>query len=121
MDIKITFEHMEHSDAIAQHVNQKLAKVTDFFKNDEKVDPFYVEVWLKANKQHEHHRVELHLKTRQLSLNAHEECPDMYIAIDAAVDKLVKQVVKEREKNRDKNHKKEDTEKNQFRSDKYKL
>ncbi len=110
---------MEHSDGIEEHARQKLVKVTEFFKEDER--PLHVELWLKANKQHAHHRAEIHFKAPHFTIDAHDECPDMYLAIDNAVDKLITQIVKEKEKHRDKNHKKEDTEKNQFRSDKYKL
>lgn len=120
MDIKITFQHMDHSDSIEQHARQKLSKVSEFFKDEENVRPLHLEMWLKANKQHAHHRAEIHLKTPHVALDAHEECPDMYLAIDSAIEKLITQLIKHREKSRDKHHKREDTEKNQFRSDKYK-
>ena len=114
MDIKITFQHMDHSDGIEQHARQKVSKVAEFFSDD--VKPLHLEMWLKANKQHAHHRAEVHLKTPQFTIDAHDENADMYMAIDNAVDKLFKQMLKEKEKVRDRNHKKEDTEKNKFRS-----
>lgn len=121
MEIKITFQHMDHSDNIEEHARQKLAKIVELFKNAEESRPMHVELFLKASKIHAHHHAELHLRTKNLTLNAHDESPDMYISIDNAIDKLIKQIVKQKEIARDKNQKKEDTEKNQFRSDKYKL
>ncbi len=110
---------MDHSDGIEEHIHQKLAKVSDFFKEDER--PLRIDFWLKANKQHAHHKAEIQFKAPHFTIDAHDEGPDMYLSIDSAIDKLITQIVKEKEKQRDKNHKKEDTDKNQFRSDKYKL
>ncbi len=112
---------MDHSDIVDEHARQKMAKIADYFKDSEHKRPLHAELFLKANKQHAHHRAELHLKTPQFNLDAHDEHPEMYIAIDNAIDKIITQIVKEKEKSRDKNHKKEDTEKNQFRSDKNKF
>ncbi len=110
---------MPHSDPLEQHASQKLDKIKDFLK-DETATPFFVELFLKANKQHPHHRAELHLKTPKYDLNAHDEGADMYISIDNAIDKVVKLLKKEKVKQKDKDQKVE-TEKSKFISDKYKL
>jgi ribosomal subunit interface protein len=88
-------------------------KITALIKNHENLHPFSQTLLLTANKQHSHHRAELIVKTPQFSLSAHDEKPDMYVAIDSVVDKMVKLIKKEKEKARDKNRKGE-TEKSSF-------
>lgn len=113
MEVKISFHNMPHSEPMETHALQKLLKITEFLKNQEDLSPFYVELWLKANKQHPHHATELHLKTPQFNLHAHDEGPDMYIAIDNTIDKMVKLLNKEKERQRDSIHK-PDTDKKRF-------
>lgn len=117
---KISFHNMPHSDPLEQHASQKLEKINDFIKGADHLKPLHVELWLKANKQHPHHEVELHLKTPVFDLNAHDQGVDMYIAIDNTIDKMITMLKKEKTKRRDKTRKAE-TEKIKFSSDKYKL
>ncbi|MCB9493446.1 MAG: ribosome-associated translation inhibitor RaiA [Epsilonproteobacteria bacterium] len=113
MDIKITFQSMDHSGPLESHARQKLRKIADFFKDEESMQPFTVELWMKANKLHPHHRAELHVKTPQFNLNAHDEGTDMYVSVDNAIDKMVKLITKEKSKVRDK-QRKADTDKKIF-------
>lgn len=120
MNKKISFKNMPHSDPLEQHASEKLEKIKDFLKDAEHLTPFNVELHLKANKQHPHHRAELLLKTPRFNLTSHDEGTDMYVAIDNAIDKMVKLLKKEKDKVQDRKQKTE-TEKNKFSSDKYKL
>jgi ribosomal subunit interface protein len=120
MDRKISFHNMPHSDPMERHANEKLNKIEDMLRYPEDTTPFFVEVWLKANKQHPHHRAEIHLKTPNLDLNAHDEGTDMYVSLDNSIDKIVSLIKKEKEKREDKEQKPE-TEKGEFASDKYPL
>ncbi len=120
MKIKITFHNMPHSDPLEQHAKTKLAKLDEFTHNPSDASPRFVELWLKANKLHPHHAVELHLKTPHLDLHAHDEGADMYVVIDSTIDKMVTLIKKEKEKTRDK-YRKQDPEKEDFGSDKYNL
>jgi ribosomal subunit interface protein len=113
MKTKIAFHNMPHSEPLEAHANQKLQKVLDLFSHDENINPFFAEFWLKANKQHPHHATELHVKTPHMDLHAHDEGPDLYIAIDNTIDKMIALIKKEKEKFRDK-VRKLDTEKKQF-------
>jgi ribosomal subunit interface protein len=103
MNKKTSFHNMPHSDPLEAHTIQKLDKVQAFV--DDAVRPFLVEVWLKANKSHPHHAVEVHLKTPSFDLHSHTEGTDMYVAVDNAIDKIVSLLIKEKKKTRDKNHK----------------
>ena len=94
---------MPHSHPLEEHTSKKLSKILAFVNDN--VRPFNVEVWLKANKMHPHHAVEIHLKTPHFDLYAQKEGTDMYIAVDEAIDKIVSLLLKEKEKNIDKHHK----------------
>ena len=65
-NISITFRHVEPSDAIKQHVEDKVQKLQ--------------------------HGAEIRLSSGGEHLEAHEVCEDMYIAIDRAVQKLERQI-----------------------------
>ncbi|MCK4517636.1 ribosome-associated translation inhibitor RaiA [Candidatus Babeliales bacterium] len=120
MQVKISFQNMDHSKPLDEHANEKLVKLHEHLKKEDHNPPFYVEIWLKAHKLHPHHRAELHLKTATLNLHAHNEGADMYVAIDNVIDKMVKLVAKEQKKIKDK-QKKTETDKTKFRDDKYTL
>ena len=77
-------------------------------------------MWLKANKQHTHHTVDLKLKTPQFDLFTTYESPEMYLAIDTVIDKMITVLKKEKEKLIDKKEKKEN-DKKIFSDDKYSL
>jgi putative sigma-54 modulation protein len=122
MQIKISFLNMEHSNPLEAHTRQKLEKLHEHLKQSDQKPPFYVEVWLKANKLHPHHCADIHLKTSVFDLNAHDEGTDMYVAIDNTVDKILALVRKHKTKQKDK-HKQCDKEKCHFTDseDKYTL
>lgn len=113
MKVKITFHGMPHSDPMEQHAREKLSKLLDFLPDRAEMHPLYTEMWLKANKQHPHHAVELHFKSPVHDLHAHDEGPDMYICIDTTIDKMVTLIKKHKERSIDDRHK-PDTEKRRF-------
>lgn len=108
MKTKISFHNMPHSDPLEQHTLQKLEKIRDFV--NESLLPLNIEVWLKANKIHPRHAAEIHLKTAQFDINAHQEGTDMYVVVDQTIDKIVSLLIKEKEKMLDKRHKVESAE-----------
>lgn len=111
---KITFHNMPHSPTLEEHALQKTNKFLSILKAEGTQTPLFAELWLKANKQHPHHAVELHLKTPLFDLHSHDEGTDMYLVIDAAIDKMATLLKKEKERRRDK-VRKADTEKGQFK------
>lgn len=110
---KITFLNMPHSPVIEEHSQGKLDKFLHIIHQEGHQTPLYAELWLKANKVHPHHSVELHLKTPHLDLHTEAEGPDMYLTIDSAIDKMMLLVKKSKEKQRDK-ERKHPTEKSSF-------
>lgn len=107
---------MSHSPSLEEHANAKLKKIEDLLHSEEAFAPHYIELWLKANKQHPHHGVELHLKTPLFDLNAHEEGTDMYVVIDDTIDKMVRLLKKNKDRFHDKKVKVE-TPKKEFQRD----
>ena len=118
MNIKISFQNMEHSNPLEEHAREKLGKLTHVLENAENMHPFNIEFHLRANKLHPHHEAHLHVKTSQFDLNAQEEGTDMYIVVDNTVDTMVALLKKEKEKKNDRSRKFEN-EKNKFGSDKF--
>ena len=102
MNIKISFHNMSHSQPLEQHARSKLAKISDAIKHEADLLPFTIEVWLKANAQHPHHRAEIHVKTAHFNMHTHDESgADMYVAVDNAIDKMVDMLKKEKERRRE--------------------
>lgn len=93
---------MSHSLPLEEHTRSKLVKILDIVKRESDQTPFEVEVWLRANAQHPHHRAEVHIKTAHFNLHTQDETgADMYVSIDNAIDKMVAMLKKERERRRD--------------------
>ena len=113
MNLKITFHNMPHSDPLEAHAHEKFSKLAELLAHIHEDSPVSAELWLKANKQHDHHAVELHIRSAEFDLNAHDQGADMYVALDNTMDKMLKQVKKEKERLRDRMHK-PDTEKRKF-------
>jgi ribosomal subunit interface protein len=120
--VKISFHNMEHSAPLEVHAKEKLTKIEEMFHDKEKIDPFYVELFLNSNKLHPHHSAELHLKTQAFDLNTSKEGTDMYVVVDMIIDKMVGLIKKEKTKLREKTRK-AGTEKKEFiaSEDKYTL
>ena len=118
----IEFHNMDHSSPLEEHANQKLQKVEELLKRNQVGTPQVLDLWLKANRQHHHHSVEIKLKTPMFSLEAHDESPDMYVALYNCIDKIVALLNKQKKKVIDKQHKAK-TEKQKFAEglDKYTL
>ncbi|MBX9830648.1 ribosome-associated translation inhibitor RaiA [Candidatus Babeliales bacterium] len=118
MNIKISFQNMDHSNPLETHAREKLAKLNDILENAENLNPFNIELHLRANKLHPHHAAHLHVKTPRFDLNTQEEGTDLYVVVDDTIDKMVALLKKEKDKKNDKERKHEN-EKNKFGSDKY--
>ncbi len=110
----ISFIGMPHSDSLEAHSNQKLDKLTALIKHDdEHADAYFLDLHLKSQEAHTHHRVDLHIKTPHMKLNTHDEGPEMYAVVDNVIDKMVTLYKKEKGKIKDRHHKIE-TDKNKF-------
>ncbi len=97
MQIAVTFRHMESSEAVRSYVEEKLARVKKYI--DEPID---AQVVLSVQKKI-HHRAEVTMVAKGLTMKSVESREDMYAAIDLMVDKIERQL--KRYKDKLKNHK----------------
>lgn len=97
MQIAVNFRHMESSEAVRTYVEEKLSRVKKYI--DEPID---AQVVLSVQKKI-HHRAEVTMVAKGLTMKSAEETEDMYAAIDLMVDKIERQL--KRYKDKLKNHK----------------
>lgn len=110
----ISFIGMPHSDPLEEHSNQKLDKLTALIKHDDEHEgAYFLELHLKAQEMHAHHRVDLHVKTPHVNLHTHDEGPEMYLAVDNAIDRMITLYKKEKGKIQDR-HRNIETDKRKF-------
>lgn len=84
-NISITFRHVEPSDAIKRHAEEKVLKLQRFLRQ-----PMSARVTLSLEKLEQ--GAEIRISSGGEHLEAHEVCEDMYMAIDRAVQKLERQI-----------------------------
>lgn len=95
---RITFRHMDHSDAMEQHANEQLAKVEHFLANEP--TPINIDLIFEPSKIRQHHRVELIIKTPHYDIFVHheKEGDDFYQAIDTVIDTMYRKLHEEKSK-----------------------
>ncbi len=98
MNVKITFRHMDASDALKEHVRQKLVKLQKFLR-----EPMTAKVTFSVDKLR--HVAETGVFSGDARYEAKEASEDMYTSIDRVMEKLERQVrgtkgVKEAKKKR---------------------
>lgn len=84
-NISITFRHVDPSDAIKAHAEEKVQKLQRFLRQ-----PMTARVTLSLEKLEQ--GAEIRISSGGEHLEAHEVCEDMYMAIDRAVQKLERQI-----------------------------
>jgi len=92
MQIAVNFRHMESSEAVRTYVEEKLARVKKYVG-----EPIDAQVVLSVQKKI-HHRAEVTMVAKGLTMKSAEETGDMYAAIDLMVDKIERQLKKYKEK-----------------------
>jgi putative sigma-54 modulation protein len=92
MQIAVNFRHMETSEAVRAYVEEKLSRVKKYI--DEPID---AQIVLSVQKKI-HHRAEVTMVAKGLTMKSSEETGDMYSAIDLMVDKIERQLKKYKEK-----------------------
>jgi|SRR5690606_13364059 len=85
MNVRITFRHMDASEAVKQHTRQKLAKLQKFLR-----EPMTASVTLSLDKLK--HVAETRVASGGLRHEAKEASDDMYTSIDKVMDKLERQI-----------------------------
>ena len=91
MQLNITGQNVEITDAIREFLNTKFAKLEHFF---ERINQVYIV--LKVEKVNQIAEATLHVNGGELHASAEDQ--DMYAAIDALIDKLARQLTKHKDK-----------------------
>jgi putative sigma-54 modulation protein len=92
MQVNITFRNMFATDALRNHVQDKLEKVVD--KYLDKVSEAHVTLSLERYL----HLADINLHAGHFHVRGREKTEDMYASIDAAVDKIERQLKKYKER-----------------------
>ena len=91
MQVSITGHHVEVTDSLKQHVEEKISKLKRHFNNVTDVH-----VILTVEKLVQKAEATVQISGAKLFAEDHQE--DMYVAIDHMVDKLDRQIIKHKEK-----------------------
>lgn len=97
MEKRFVFRHMEHSDAIENYANNKLAKLERILHLEER-EPVRIDIIMTANRDHHHHEIDLHVSAAHLNFAIKREGPELYLLIDQVIDIAVEEIQKERKK-----------------------
>lgn len=92
MNLKLTGNHIEITDAMRDYVTSKIGKITRHF--DHVID---VSVILSVEKLKQKAEANVHIRGKDIFVETDSE--DMYASIDSLVDKLDRQILKHKEKN----------------------
>lgn len=90
MKIIVTFRHMQATNAIKSHIEQKLEKFKKYL-----IRPINAHVILSVEKIRQ--QCEITLKARNFHATAVKVNHDLYTSIDKAVHKIERQVIKHKE------------------------
>ena len=92
MNLKLTGNHVEITDAMRDYVTSKISKITRHF--DHVID---VSVILSVEKLKQKAEANVHIRGKDIFVETDSE--DMYASIESLVDKLDRQILKHKEKN----------------------
>ena len=101
MNKRIVFRNMDHSDVMEQYAHDQLERIVEFLEHDR--GPVFIDLYLEPSKIHEHHRVELHVKSAEYDLNSSYEHEGMgfYDTLDRVIDVMYRQLCEEKRKKHD--------------------
>lgn len=91
MQVSITGHHLDVTEGLKTHVEDKISKLKRHFDNVTDVH-----VILTVEKLHQKAEATVQISGAKLFAEDHQE--DMYVAIDNMVDKLDRQIIKHKEK-----------------------
>lgn len=99
MHKQITFRGMDHSDPMEEYANQQLDKIEKFLEDER--TPIYIDLILEPSKVHDHHRIELRVKTPNYDEITEFEGPKFYDVLDRVIDVMYRNLREEKRKHKD--------------------
>ena len=94
MQVNITFRHLEPTEALKEHVKDKVAHIQRYIDRP-------TEAHAVLHLENLHHHAEITMKAGPFSVRGRAKSEDMYASIDAAADKIERQLKKHKERVRD--------------------
>ena len=92
MKLSVTFRHMDTSEAIKQHVEDKLERLKKYFP-----DPVAAQVVLSTERYR--HQIDVTITlTNGTAIKGKEVADDMYTAVDLVMDKIDRQIRRYKDK-----------------------
>lgn len=98
MPKRIVFRNMDHSDAIEQYANEQLERIEHFLEGEN--SPIYIDLTLEPSKVHNHHRVELRVKTPNYDRITEFEGNHFYKILDHVTDVMYKELHEDKKKHK---------------------
>jgi len=101
MNKRIVFRNMEHSDVMEAYANEQLHKIEKFLANAQ--PPVFINLYFEPSHVHEHHRVELHIKSGEYDLNSayEKEGMNFYDILDRVIDVMYRNLLEAKDKHDD--------------------
>jgi ribosomal subunit interface protein len=101
MNKRIVFRNMEHSDVMEAYANEQLEKIITFLENDR--GPVHIDLYFEPSRVHEHHRIELHVKSAEYDLNSsyEHEGQGFYDVLDRVIDVMYRELHEAKRRNHD--------------------
>ncbi len=97
MNKRITFRHMDHSEAMENYANEHLAKIEEFLSNER--DPIFIDLIFEPSTVHAHHRVELQINSPHYNKNSDYEGPEFYKVLDRVIDTMYRELLEQKRRN----------------------
>ncbi len=96
---------MEHSDVMKRYANDQLEKIVTFLENER--SPVYIDLIFEPTKIHEHHRVELRVKSPSYDLVSNYEYKGQafYDVLDRVIDIMYRKLCEEKKREKIDNRK----------------
>lgn len=91
MQLSISGQHLDVTNALKAHVNEKMEKIVRHFDH-------LTQVQVVLRVEHDAHIAEANIHAKGTSIHATGQAEDMYAAIDAMTAKLDRQVLRHKEK-----------------------
>ncbi len=85
MQITVTGRHFEITDALRQHIENKIRKLDRYLDG-------ITDVYVVLSVEKHRHIAEITLQTNRNSIRSLEETHDMYLSVDTVIDKVERQV-----------------------------
>ncbi len=96
---------MDHSDVAERYANEQLEKIVKFLENER--SPVYIDLIFEPTKIHEHHRIELRVKSPSYDLvnNYEYKGQAFYDVLDRVIDVMYKRLREEKKREKIDNRK----------------